>query len=96
MSLLKSNPKTNEKFIKSIKLTWAKKGVGGPFSGKTHSEDTKNKLKNTFSNINHQSGIKNSQYGKMWIHSLSEKLSTRINVGEEIPNGWIKGRKIKF
>ncbi|ADG60050.1 putative truncated Seg-like homing endonuclease [Acinetobacter phage Acj9] len=46
--------------------------------------------------INHQQGSKNSQYGKMWIHSITEKRSTKIGKGELIPDGWVKGRKLKF
>ena len=42
-----------------------------------------------------QSGEGNSQYGTVWYHNPEHKLSQRFKVGEEIPAGWVKGRKIK-
>ena len=32
----------------------------------------------------------------MWIYSLEEKISKKIPKGNVIPEGWLKGRKIKF
>lgn len=64
------------------------------FKGKKHSEETK-KIMSDKAKENSK-GQLNSQYGKMWIHSLIENRSTRINKGDPIPDGWIKGRKIKF
>src|SRR5574344_1113112 len=46
-----------------------------------------------------QSGSKNSQFGKIWIHSLDEKRSISIDkstLKEWISKGWIIGRKLKF
>ena len=65
----------------------------GTFYGKTHSDETK--LKMSKSNT-HMKGSNNSQYGTMWIHSLEEKISKRIKKDEIIPEGWYKGRKMKF
>ena len=42
----------------------------------------------------HQRGESTSQFGKIWIYSLSERKSTRINKDDPIPEGWIKGRKM--
>ena len=42
-----------------------------------------------------QSGKCNSQYGSMWIYNLELKESKRIPKGD-IPDGWLKGRKMKF
>lgn len=61
-----------------------------PFYGKTHTEETKNKIGQK--NAKHQKGKGNSMYGKMWI--TNEQKSTRINKGESIPEGWRKGRVI--
>lgn len=44
----------------------------------------------------HQSGEGNSQFGTRWIHSLEEKRSMKIRVTDELPAGWIEGRKMKF
>ena len=43
-----------------------------------------------------QSGSKNSQYGTTWIYSPEEKISKKIGKNEPIPEGWFKGRKLKF
>lgn len=43
-----------------------------------------------------QAGSGNSQFGTQWIYSDEEKISKKIRVTDEIPAGWIKGRKIKF
>lgn len=44
----------------------------------------------------HQSGEGNSQYGTRWIYSDEEKISKKIRVTDEVPEGWNLGRKIKF
>lgn len=43
-----------------------------------------------------QLGEKNSQYGKVWIHNVSLRKSTRIYKEDPIPNGWEYGRVIDF
>ena len=63
----------------------------GTFYGKTHSDETKAKMRKP-KNI----GKENSQYGTMWIHSLIEQRNTKINKNDVIPEGWYKGRKMKF
>lgn len=84
-----------------IKLAWST----GKFNGKMdhlktiwidrkHKSETINKLKSTLKQIEHQKGEKNSQFGKMWIYSETEKKSVRINKNEPIPNGWNKGRRM--
>ena len=46
-----------------------------------------------------QKGELNSQFGSMWIHSLTEKVSKKIKK-EELSDweakGWLKGRVINF
>ncbi|EQA7786718.1 hypothetical protein ACX818_001309 [Acinetobacter baumannii] len=64
------------------------------WTGKNHKPETIEKVKNTFAEIKHQQGEKNSQFGKMWIHNLELKKSTRINKNDPIPEGWNKGRKM--
>ena len=65
----------------------------GTFYNKSHTEETKAKMSKSNT---HQKGSNNSQYGMMWIYSLEEKISKRINKNEVIPEGWYKGRKMKF
>ena len=71
-----------------------KKYPNGVWQGKKHTEETKTKI--GAANSIHQKGSGNSQYGKVWIYSELEKISKRINKNDPIPDGWLKGRKIKF
>lgn len=64
------------------------------FKGRTHSKEVKDYIGEI--NAKKQKGKGNSQYGKIWIHSLIEKRSMKIMKTDKIPNGWIKGRKMKF
>lgn len=50
------------------------------------------KKKNTFKEIKHQQGEKNSQYGKMWITNGTKEGSYRISKKDPIPEGYRKGR----
>ena len=67
---------------------------GHPFSGKKHTDETKGKMSKSMSGKS--TGDKHSQYNTMWIYSLIEKRSMKIIKGDVIPDGWYKGRKIKF
>jgi hypothetical protein len=66
-------------------------GNENPFKGKTHSEETKQKI--GFSNSKSQSGDMNSQFGTMWITNGNE--NKKIIKTDIIPEGWYKGRKVK-
>ena len=77
--------------------------LGGKTSMSIHGEkirelaqsvEAKEKRKNTFNEIKHQQGINNSQYGTKWIHNLELKISKKIKKDENIPDGWILGRKM--
>jgi len=88
----------NKKISRTLKDGY-KKGiykisVKNYFTGKTHTEETKKKIGKA--NSKHQKGSGNSQYGTMWIHNLELKKSKRIQKNEQIPEGWLKGRKINF
>lgn len=81
------------------KLMWERGVLHHPvinsFLGKTHTPDTKLKM-----SIKAKERLKipenNSQYGKMWIHSVELKKNIKIDKNSEIPIGWFKGRKMKF
>lgn len=60
----------------------------GHFTGKHHTEETKQKLRNP-----KNKGEENSQYGTMWITNGNE--SKKVMKHDSIPEGWIRGRKIK-
>jgi len=69
----------------------------GTFGDTSHmnTPDCIEKKKRTFKNKNHQKGEKNSNYGKMWIHNPLTCISILVDKKEQIPEGWVKGRKIK-
>lgn len=65
------------------------KTTQGHFTGKNHTDETKEKL----SGPRPQSvGKNNSQFGSMWITNGQE--SKKIKKDSNIPQGWYKGRKI--
>ena len=43
-----------------------------------------------------QTGENNSQFGKKWIYSDTQKRSVRISKEEDVPDGWFEGRKFTF
>lgn len=90
--LLETNLEYRENWIKGLKENCNK-----AFKGKKHTDEAKRKIGEA--NSKHQKGEGNSQYGTMWIHSLTEKVSKRINKDDFSKwknNGWLKGRKMKF
>jgi len=42
------------------------------------------------------SGSGNPHFGKMWIHNTETRENTRINKNEPVPEGWKKGRIVKW
>lgn len=64
------------------------------WTGKKHKEETKQKI--GAANSISVKGEGNSQFGTMWIYNLELKQNKKIKNNEIIPNGWIKGRKMKF
>jgi hypothetical protein len=60
------------------------------FTGKTHSESSKQLMREK---AQERLGNKNSQYGTRWI--TNEIKSKKIFKDEDIPNGWRLGRIIK-
>jgi hypothetical protein len=67
------------------------------WTGKSHRQETKNKIGKA--NSVHQAGEGNSQFGLVWIFNESEKKSYKVQK-EEIETwilmGWKKGRKMSF
>lgn len=64
-------------------------------NGYKHSEETKLKMRE-IKKKNLPVGDKNSQYGTMWICNLDLRINKKISKYEQIPDGWIKGRKVKI
>lgn len=67
------------------------KGKPGGFTGKNHSEQSKEKMKASSPRL---SGDRNSQYGTMWINNGS--INKKIKNTEVIPAGWNKGKYKKI
>jgi len=62
-----------------------------------HKPETIEKVKQTYKNIKHQQGEKNSQYGTCWIYNDKESIKIKKEDLEKyLAEGWIKGRKMKF
>ena len=67
------------------------------WKGRKHSEETKNKLRNTLKEIGHQKGEKNSQFGTCWVNKNGEnKKIKKEELYTFVQNGWSKGRVMKI
>jgi hypothetical protein len=64
-----------------------------PDSSHMNTDKANTKRKDTFKKNGHQSGSKNSMFGKMWI--TDGTYNKTITKDSEIPAGWSKGRKLK-
>lgn len=60
------------------------------------SEQASIKRINSFKDINHQQGSKNSQFGTRWIHNVDLQISKKIKKSGKLPDGWMEGRKLRF
>jgi len=84
------NTKRKERISATLKTQY-ENGRVGAFKNKSHSEETKEQMRESAKGL--QQGSKNSQFGTMWI--TNETKSKKIQKDQEIPDGWRKGRKIK-
>lgn len=65
------------------------KNFPNPFKGKKHTESAKKTIGQK--NSKHQMGANNSQFGTMWV--TDGVISMKIKKIDEIPLGFVKGRK---
>lgn len=81
------------RFKEKMKITNKKRMLdyGSHWIGKKHTKETKEKIGKA--NTIRQKGIKNSQYGTIWITDGND--SKKINNGENVPFGWYRGRILK-
>ncbi len=61
---------------------------------KVHKQTEETKLKQSLANKGKRTGKENSQFGTCWI--TKEGINKKIKKEELIPEGWLRGRKIKF
>lgn len=95
--------KNNNYYSVSINDTRYLSGELKPiWSGRTHTKETIQKLKDTYKKINHQQGEKNSQYNTIWIYKLNNDNCTYTNkkIKKEIlslylNDNWFIGRRTK-
>lgn len=94
--LFETDPEWKEKYSKTISENTKRQCevYGNPFKGRKHSKETKRKMSEKISSKS--IGSCNSQFGTIWVYSIEEKVSKKINKNDPIPDGWYKGRKIKF
>lgn len=64
----------------------------GSFTGKKHSKETIQKMKEHRMKYHPGKGSKNSHYGTKWISNIEMQISKRIDKTEPIPDGWVVGR----
>lgn len=66
----------------------------GIWKGRIHKEESKAKISAALSGK--YTGDKNPHTGSYWIHNKHLKVSKKLFKGEQIPDGWEIGRKIKW
>lgn len=60
---------------------------------KANSPEAIAKKKETFKEIKHSQGENNSQFGRIWISNVLTKEVKRITISDDIPEGWVRGKK---
>ena len=60
---------------------------------KANTPEANAKRKATFLETGHSQGEKNSQFGRIWISNVLTKEVKRITSNDNIPEGWVKGKK---
>jgi hypothetical protein len=87
----KKSEKRKQSSIKNLEKA-RKKYPNGTFFGKTHNEESKNKIGLANSKMK---GDKNSSFGKYWYYDSNTNKNIKCKP-EEVPKGYIKGRKINY
>lgn len=93
-NLKQNNPKKYKEFCQNVS-NGLKKHIeenGCWWTGKKHSDETRQKIKEYHSNFHPQLGFKNSQYGKIAIYNEETFERATQSKDKPIPKGWVKGR----
>ena len=91
MKHCREDPEFDRKYRQALSDA-AKLSLG--FNGHSHSEEAKINIGKA--NSKHQKGKGNSQFGTIWIYNETLKESRKIPKTDPIPDGWKRGRKMKF
>lgn len=89
--------KNNKNFLVSLSDERYISGELVPiWKDKKHTKETIQKIKKHFSNIKHQQGEKNSQYGTCWMNNGIENIKVKKDdINEHLDKGYVLGRFIK-
>ena len=87
-----SNPFKDPKFQKTIEWTRTPDRMR-MLGKKANTPEANAKRKATFLETGHSQGEKNSQFGKIWISNVLTKEVKRITINDNIPEGWVRGKK---
>lgn len=82
---LRHKPETKEKISRLRKELGLAKGEKNPMYGRSHSDESRNKMKET--KRNKQSGV-----GKVWYHNPMNGIEKQFSSSELPPPPWTKGR----
>ena len=86
------NPFKDPEFQKTVEWTRAPDRMR-MLGQKANTPEANAKRKNTFLEIGHSQGEKNSQFGRLWISNVLTKEIKRITINDNIPEGWVRGKK---
>lgn len=102
-NMKENNPEQYSEYIQNMKgkvSTSVKKHIlenGHYWTGKNHSEETKEKMSN--SHRGKHDGCLNTQFNTCWVYQPDELMNKKIKKEEldtYLEQGWLKGRKMKF
>jgi len=86
------NPFKDPEFQKSVAWTRETKRMQS-LGRKANSPEAIAKKKATWKKNGRGQGENNSQFGKIWISNILTKEVRRITIKDEIPDGWVRGKK---
>lgn len=92
----KNSKAISDAYYKAIKEGRRIPKQWGNWKGKTHSDETKEKMSKK---AKLRTGDKNSQFGTCWIYNNETKQCIKVKkteIDSYISSGWKKGRKMKF
>ncbi len=94
LTKIHTKPGDHAKMIRAFIMMFASNSDQQRYFGSHNYE----KLRKKFAELQKisQTGIKNSQFGTKWIHNDVLRQTKKINISDEIPDGWSIGRVVDF